>query len=61
MINENRLGLSLNSWGVLAPSILIALLAVGTNTFSDAVALAGFGEERGEEAIVSATLGGRAK
>ena len=61
MINENRLGLSLNSWGVLAPSILIALLAVGTNTFSDAIALAGFGEERGEEAILSATLGGRAK
>ena len=61
MINENRLGLSLNSWGVLAPSILIALLAVGTNTFSDAVAIAGFGEERGEEAVASGSLGGRAK
>lgn len=61
MINENRLGLPLNSWGVLAPSILIALLAVGTNTFADAIARAGFGEERGEEAIVSRTLGDRAK
>ena len=61
MINENRLGLSLNSWGVLAPSILIALLAVGTNTFSDAIARAGFDEERGEELMASGPLGDRAR
>jgi peptide/nickel transport system permease protein len=40
MINENRLGLSSNVWGVLAPAGLLALLAVGTNTLSDAIARA---------------------
>ena len=44
MINENRLGLGLNSWGVVAPAILIALLAVGTNMFADAIARAGLAE-----------------
>jgi peptide/nickel transport system permease protein len=40
MINENRLGLSSNLWGVLAPAILLGTLAVGTNTLSDAIARA---------------------
>ncbi|HWH19465.1 MAG TPA: ABC transporter permease [Solirubrobacterales bacterium] len=40
MINENRVGLSQNVWGVLAPAILLAVLAVGTNMFSDAIARA---------------------
>jgi peptide/nickel transport system permease protein len=40
MINENRLGMSTNIWAVLAPSILLAILAVGVNTFSDAIARA---------------------
>ena len=40
MINENRVGIASNPWGVLAPSILLAALAVGTNMFSDAVARA---------------------
>jgi peptide/nickel transport system permease protein len=40
MINENRLGMSSNIWGVLAPAILLALLAIGTNTLSDAIARA---------------------
>jgi peptide/nickel transport system permease protein len=40
MINENRLGLSSNIWAVLAPAILLAILAVGVNTFSDAIARA---------------------
>jgi peptide/nickel transport system permease protein len=38
MINENRVGIAANAWGVLAPSILLAMLAVGTNMFSDAIA-----------------------
>jgi peptide/nickel transport system permease protein len=38
MINENRLGLGSNIFGVLAPATLLALLAVGTNTFADAIA-----------------------
>jgi peptide/nickel transport system permease protein len=40
MINENRVGMPANPWGVLAPSILLAALAVGTNIFSDAIARA---------------------
>lgn len=40
MINENRVGIAANPWGVLAPSILLAALAVGTNIFSDAIARA---------------------
>ena len=30
MINENRVGLPLNPWAVIAPAILIALLTIGT-------------------------------
>jgi peptide/nickel transport system permease protein len=56
MVNENRLGLSSNFWGVIAPAILLALLAVGTNTFADAIARANLGEERGEEAVVASAL-----
>jgi peptide/nickel transport system permease protein len=56
MVNENRLGLGLNPWGVVAPAILLALLSVGTNTLADAIARANLGEERGEEAIVASSL-----
>ncbi len=40
MVNENQLGMSTNIWAVLAPSILLAILAIGVNTFSDAIARA---------------------
>jgi peptide/nickel transport system permease protein len=56
MVNENRLGLASNFWGVIAPALLLAVLAVGTNTFADAVARANLGEERGEEAVISSAL-----
>ena len=46
MINENRIGLIGNPWGVLAPAILIALLTIGMNTFTDAVAQASLGVDR---------------
>lgn len=49
MVNENRLGLATNYWGVLAPAILLAILAVGTNVFADALARVAFGGEHGEE------------
>ncbi|GAB7003310.1 ABC transporter permease [Nocardioides sp. AN3] len=52
MINENRIGLASNPWGVLAPAILLALLAVGTNTFADAIARANLGETRAEDAVL---------
>lgn len=38
MINENRLGIQANPWEVVVPVILIALLTIGTNLFTDAVA-----------------------
>jgi peptide/nickel transport system permease protein len=53
MVNENRIGLGANPWGVLAPAILLALLAVGTNTFADAIARANLGETRGEDAVLA--------
>ena len=49
MINENRIGLESNLWGVVAPAILIALLTIGTNTFTDAIARVSLGIERRDE------------
>jgi peptide/nickel transport system permease protein len=43
MINENRIGMASNPWAVLAPVVLIALLTVGTNTFTDALARVALG------------------
>jgi peptide/nickel transport system permease protein len=56
MVNENRIGMASNPWGVLAPALLLALLAVGMNTFADAIARANLGETRGEEAMLGAAL-----
>lgn len=49
MVNENRLGLATNFWGVFAPAILLAILAVGTNVLADALARVAFGEGGTEE------------
>lgn len=35
MINDNRPGVALNAWAVVAPALLIAVLTVGVNTFTD--------------------------
>ena len=51
MVNEDRLGLASNPWGVLAPALMLAVLAIGVNMFVDALARASFGEDRGEETI----------
>jgi len=61
MINENRIGLTQNSWAVVVPAALIALLTVGVNTFTDAVARVALGVERAEvvmatEAVVAADV-----
>jgi peptide/nickel transport system permease protein len=45
MIQENRLGLGINPWAVVAPATLIAILTIGTNTFTDAVARVVIGVE----------------
>jgi peptide/nickel transport system permease protein len=52
MINENRIGLTENPWGVVAPAILIAMLTIGLNTFTDAIARLSLGVDRVEEAVV---------
>jgi peptide/nickel transport system permease protein len=58
MINENRVGLPLNPWAVIAPVVLIALLTIGTNTFTDAVARVAIGvDRRPEEAALTNALG----
>lgn len=57
MINENRLGMAGNMWGVVAPAAVLAVLAVGTNIFADAIARAALGEERAEEVAVTGAVG----
>jgi peptide/nickel transport system permease protein len=49
MINENREGLALNPWAVIVPALLIALLTIGTNTFTDAFARVAIGVDRRPE------------
>jgi peptide/nickel transport system permease protein len=54
MINENRIGLVVNPWAVIVPAALIAILTVGLNTFTDAIARASLGVDRPiEEAAVA--------
>jgi peptide/nickel transport system permease protein len=40
MVQENSVGLSINPWGVVAPALLIALLTIGVNLFTDSIATA---------------------
>ena len=47
MIQENRLSLTVQPWGVLLPVIAIAVLTVGTNLLTDAYARAVIGINRG--------------
>ncbi|WP_051218269.1 ABC transporter permease [Nocardioides insulae] len=47
MINENRLALLVQPWGVLAPVILIGIFAIGTNLMADGITqLTSKGEDR---------------
>ncbi len=46
MINENRLALLVQPWGVLAPVIMIGIFTIGTNLIADGIAqLAAKGED----------------
>ena len=62
MINENRIGLLQNPGRVVAPAVLIALLTIGVNTFTDAVARVAIGVDRGAEVTgdPEAAVSGRA-
>ncbi len=46
MINENRIGLVLNPWPVIIPVVLIGVLTVGMNMFTDAIAHVALGIDR---------------
>lgn len=56
MIQENRLGLAINPWAVVVPSALIAILTVGTNTFTDAVARVVIGVDREADDVAIASV-----
>jgi peptide/nickel transport system permease protein len=61
MLNENRVGLVSNPWCVIVPAALIALLTVGVNTYTDAIARVSIGVQRpiGEEQVLEERLIGR--
>jgi len=48
MINENRLAIAVQPWGVLLPVLAIALLTIGTNLITDGIARAAIGLDRGD-------------
>lgn len=48
MINENRLGITLQPWAVVLPVAAIGLLTVGTNLVTDGIARAAIGLGRGK-------------
>lgn len=54
MINENRVGLVGNPWAVVVPALLLALLTVGTNTFTDAISRVSLGIDAGRRHSVVA-------
>jgi peptide/nickel transport system permease protein len=47
MINENRIALTFQPWGVVLPVIAIAVLTIGTNLVTDGLARAYAGIDRG--------------
>jgi peptide/nickel transport system permease protein len=61
MINENRVGLAINPWAVIVPAALIAILTIGTNTFTDAITRVAIGVDRRplEQALLDELTPGR--
>lgn len=58
MINENRAGLALNPWAVIVPAVVVAMLSIGTNLFTDAIGRVALGvDRRPAEAILADGLG----
>jgi peptide/nickel transport system permease protein len=54
MINENRIGLTLNPWAAITPAIMIAILTIGLNTFTDAVTRVALGVDRKDASLAVA-------
>jgi peptide/nickel transport system permease protein len=50
MINENRLGLEIQPWGVVLPVLAIGLLTIGTSLIGDGFSRAAIGIDRGARA-----------
>jgi peptide/nickel transport system permease protein len=50
MINENRLGLEIQPWGVVLPVTAIGLLTIGTSLIGDGFSRAAIGIQRGARA-----------
>jgi peptide/nickel transport system permease protein len=50
MINENRVGLTIQPWPVVLPVIAVGLLTVGTNLITDGIARAAIGIDRSSTA-----------
>jgi peptide/nickel transport system permease protein len=53
MVQENSVGLGINPWGVVAPTLLIALLTIGANLFTDSIAMAGHGGLGSDENLLA--------
>lgn len=49
MINENRIALALQPWGVMLPVFAIAVLTIGTNLIADSIARASASANVGEK------------
>ena len=48
MINENRIALAVQPWGVVLPVVAVALLTIGTGLIGDGIARAAAGIDRGQ-------------
>ena len=46
MINENRIGITIQPWAVVAPVLLIGILTIGTNLIADGLGRALIGIDR---------------
>ena len=49
MINENRIGIVANPWSVIVPVMLLVVLTIGINTFTDAITRVAIGVDRPTE------------
>ncbi|MBP2266290.1 peptide/nickel transport system permease protein [Pseudarthrobacter sp. PvP004] len=57
MINENRIGAAINPLAILVPAMLLAIFAIGVNTFADAVTRSALRVDRTVRASITADAG----
>jgi peptide/nickel transport system permease protein len=57
MINENRIGVTLNTFATIAPAFLLAAFCVGLNNFTDAIARAALGTGRADTVALTEATG----